>query len=105
MLKRKPEEINAYLDGYNDSFETFVNYYLEKEPIESAIAKMRGIIDGLNKSLRKEDDESGEWVKVNQLVDSVECSVCKYQLQSEELITPYCPWCGTKMKTWDYSEE
>lgn len=100
MIKRTSEEINAYLDGYNDSFETFLNYYLEKESKESAIAKMRDTVTALNNALRREDDESGEWVKVNPSVDSVECSVCKYQLQSEELATPFCPWCGTKMKTW-----
>lgn len=40
----------------------------------------------------------GEWVGVNPMVDSVQCSVCGGQLFSAELETPYCPYCGAKME-------
>lgn len=40
----------------------------------------------------------GEWVKTNPLTDTVECSLCHYQIISEELITPFCPWCGADMR-------
>ena len=32
----------------------------------------------------------GEWIGVNPMVDSVQCSVCGGQLFSAELETPYC---------------
>ena len=40
----------------------------------------------------------GEWISVNPMVDSVQCSVCGGQLFSAELETPYCPYCGAKME-------
>ena len=39
----------------------------------------------------------GHWQGVSPLVDSLECSECRYEILSEELKTPYCPWCGAKM--------
>ena len=40
----------------------------------------------------------GEWQKTNPMTDTVECSLCHYQIISEELITPFCPWCGADMR-------
>jgi ssDNA-binding Zn-finger/Zn-ribbon topoisomerase 1 len=37
------------------------------------------------------------WQGVSPFVDTEECSNCRYNIQSEELETPYCPWCGAKM--------
>lgn len=37
------------------------------------------------------------WQSVSPFVDTEECSNCRYNIQSEELETPYCPWCGAKM--------
>lgn len=51
----------------------------------------------------KSDSESralGEWVPSNPETDTLECSKCGYNIISEEWKTPYCPWCGTKMKDW-----
>lgn len=39
----------------------------------------------------------GRWQGVSPLVDSLECSECRYCIIGEEFITPYCPWCGAKM--------
>lgn len=39
----------------------------------------------------------GHWQHINPLVDTIECSVCGYELPSEELATPHCAWCGAKM--------
>ena len=39
----------------------------------------------------------GWWQGVSPMVDSMECSVCRYCIPSEELETPFCPWCGAKM--------
>ena len=38
-----------------------------------------------------------QWQGVSPFVDTEECSNCRYNIQSEELETPYCPWCGAKM--------
>lgn len=43
----------------------------------------------------------GEWIGVNPMADSVQCSVCGGQLFSAELETPYCPYCGAKMGVQD----
>ena len=37
------------------------------------------------------------WQGVSPFVDTEECSNCRYNIQSEELETPYCPWCGARM--------
>ena len=37
------------------------------------------------------------WQAVSPFVDTEECSNCRYNIQSEELETPYCPWCGAIM--------
>ena len=42
--------------------------------------------------------KNGKWVKQNPLVDTEECSVCGYNIISEELETPFCPWCGADMR-------
>ena len=43
-------------------------------------------------------ERKGIWIKVNPfLVDTFECSECGWQVCTEELLTPYCPWCGAKM--------
>lgn len=50
-------------------------------------------------------EKFSEWQRVNPLTDSMECSKCGYEIQSEELETPYCPWCGRKMKNWSDANE
>ena len=40
----------------------------------------------------------GQWVKVSPMVDTEECSICRYNILSEELETPFCPWCGADMR-------
>ena len=37
------------------------------------------------------------WQRLSPFVDTEECSNCRYNIPSEELETPYCPWCGAKM--------
>ena len=48
--------------------------------------------------LTKHEPKRGEWVGVNPMVDSVQCSICGGQLFSAELETPYCPYCGARME-------
>lgn len=40
----------------------------------------------------------GKWIKQNPMVDTEECSECGWNIVSEELETPYCPYCGAKME-------
>ena len=44
------------------------------------------------------EPKHGKWIGVSPFVDSVQCSECGYCIYSEELETPYCPWCGAKME-------
>lgn len=50
---------------------------------------------------RTEPIVEAEWKGVSPFVDSVECTHCRYELQSEEMQTPRCPWCGAHMKDWE----
>ena len=44
----------------------------------------------------------GRWERINPFIDTMTCSLCDYNIVSEEMKTPYCPWCGAKM---DLEEE
>ena len=39
----------------------------------------------------------GKWVHDNPLTDTLVCTECNYSIPTEELKTPYCPWCGARM--------
>ena len=55
-----------------------------------------------NELLKKKlEENAGEWIHSNPETDTLECSKCGYNIISEELKTPYCPWCGAKMKNWE----
>ena len=65
----------------------------EKTNLEADIINLEIAIDKANTQLPKR----GKWIGVSPTVDTVQCSVCGGQLFSEELETPYCPYCGAKM--------
>lgn len=50
------------------------------------------------------DDRQSLWVKSNPFTDTVECLKCGYNIPSEELQTPFCPWCGKEMLNWKEGE-
>lgn len=53
------------------------------------------------KEVQKVDVEPvryAKWVKSSPLTDTEKCSLCNYNIQSEELETPYCPICGARME-------
>lgn len=52
----------------------------------------------LQAEVERLEPKRGEWVGVNPMVDSVQCSICGGQLFSAELETPYCPYCGARME-------
>ena len=48
--------------------------------------------------LAKQMPKHGVWEGVSPMVDTKQCSVCGYNIVSEEMETPYCPNCGSKME-------
>ena len=42
--------------------------------------------------------EEGEWIRSSPFTDTMECSLCGYNIYSEEIETPHCPWCGARLK-------
>ena len=73
-----------YLDGFRDGHDH---------------GYAAGYVDALNMvAQRVELPKLGKWVGVSPMVDTVQCSVCGGQLFSEELETPYCPYCGARME-------
>lgn len=52
-----------------------------------------------------EKRNTADWVLANPMTDTVTCSNCDYNLSSSELLTPYCPWCGSLMLNYDEIRE
>lgn len=67
------------------------------EALQAELEKKRAA-DCWGCKCEKVEPKRGEWVGVNPMVDSVQCSICGGQLFSAELETPYCPYCGAEMK-------
>lgn len=42
--------------------------------------------------------KKGRWIKQHPMVDTEECSGCGYNILGEEFETPFCPWCGARMR-------
>lgn len=59
---------------------------------------IEGIIDNVCPSANVVEAKHGKWQRTNPMTDTVECSLCHYQIISEELITPFCSWCGADMR-------
>ena len=43
------------------------------------------------------EDTTAEWVGVNPLTDTLQCSNCSYNIIDEEFVTPFCPECRARM--------
>lgn len=56
------------------------------------------ILITLGAYLDVEDEQEGEWIRSSPFTDTMECSLCGYNIYSEEIETPYCPWCGKRLK-------
>ena len=67
------------------------------EALQAELEKKRAA-DCWGCKCEKVEPKRGEWVGVNPMVDSVQCSICGGQLFSAELETPYCPYCGARME-------
>lgn len=85
---------NAMLiEGHNPVDETELNW-------EFCISE-RKLIEGRKEYLEKHnEDKYSEWIPVSPNVDTYTCKVCDYNIQSSELVTPHCPWCGRQMLNW-----
>lgn len=57
MRKRTSEEIQAYIDGYNDSYYQFCECMKVRKSILDAIRKMKLYVDAVNKVGEEKDDE------------------------------------------------
>lgn len=42
--------------------------------------------------------KEGEWIGVNPMVDTEQCSICGWNIPTDEFESNYCPNCGAKMK-------
>ena len=72
---------------------------ISKEEVDEILEYIRTTPVGpIEPMLIEQLPKRGEWIGVSPFVDSVQCSECGYCIHSEELETPYCPWCGAKMK-------
>jgi septal ring factor EnvC (AmiA/AmiB activator) len=40
----------------------------------------------------------GEWIGVNPMVDTEQCSLCGWNIPTYEFETNYCPYCGARME-------
>ena len=91
------------------------NYEEMESDAAAAIEELQAEVERLNKEIDKRiateidlsnrvdalEPKRGKWIGVSPFVDSVQCSECGYCIYSEELETPYCPWCGAKMEVQD----
>lgn len=94
MTSAKDVPTSAYNHGYMDG-------KYEALTLEECIDRLHelGWLQEHDRILT--DPKRGEWVGVSPFVDSEQCSICGYCIHSEELETPYCPWCGAKMEVQD----
>jgi rubrerythrin len=72
----------------------------DAEEMEELAIKLAtyGAINDVKRQPTIEPRKKGKWVKQNPMVDTEECSECGYNIQGEELETPFCPWCGADMR-------
>lgn len=57
MRKRTNEEIQAYIDGYNDSYFQFCECMKGRKSVLGAVKKMKLYVDAINKVGEGKDDE------------------------------------------------
>lgn len=56
------------------------------------------VLDRIASAPTIEDEQEGEWIRSSPFTDTMECSLCGYNIYSEEIETPHCPWCGARLK-------
>lgn len=48
--------------------------------------------------LEAQMSKEGEWIGVNPMVDTEQCSICGWNIPTYEFESNYCPNCGTRMR-------
>lgn len=71
---------------------------LGKDYCEGMRTMKNWVLDIIASALAVDDEQEGEWIRSSPFTDTMECSLCGYNIYSEEIETPYCPWCGKRMK-------
>ena len=90
-----------YLNVYIDSDTTHETL----NAIEGAVSVLKNVKKGAVSMKHEKSAPHGVWQSVSPMVDSLECSVCRYQILGKEMATPFCPWCGTIMNNWEDVED
>ena len=92
--------LGAYNTNYRDALEYLFGPLVSIEGDDEGISYAENV---LKKALKPKSEPEivGEWIPSNPETDTLECSECGYNIISEELKTPYCPWCGAKIKNWE----
>ena len=75
-----------------EAFKVLSEYYHHKTKTQHD-----ALWDALSK-IPPVEPKTGRWVGVSPQTDTRQCSECGYNILSEEVKTPYCPWCGAKME-------
>ena len=57
MIKRSPEEIQAYVEGYNASFKQFCECLKGRKSVTDSVRKMQIYVDMMNKIVMWEDND------------------------------------------------
>lgn len=60
MNRRTEEQIRAYIDGYNDSFDQFCKCLQRRKSVMDAVRKMRLYRDAVNAVVTYGGDEDGK---------------------------------------------
>ena len=102
------DKVDEIFDNLHKAQEFTQEHFVNVRPFSSNFYE--GYIEGISyaENVLKETlkpkakpEIVGEWIPSNPETDTFECSECGYNINSEELKTPYCPWCGAKMKNWE----
>ena len=102
------DKINEIFNNLHKAQKSVQENFINRPPFNSSFYE--GYVEGISyaeKVLKEilrpkvKPEIVGEWILSNPETDTLECSECGYNIISEELKTPYCPWCGAKMKNWE----
>ena len=79
------ENCKNVLEGCNCDLFTAATYKVAHMHIEELLSLLPSV------------EKHGKWVHDNPLTDTLVCTECNYNIPTEELKTPCCPWCGARM--------
>ena len=89
-------------DELEELFREVIGHIAKKPEMNGAMEHMvrasAMVVEMIHDAPTIEPRKKGKWVKQNPMVDTEKCSECGYNIQGEELETPFCPWCGADMR-------